>query len=81
MTMLTKPQLNILDYLNGYGGRMTMARYDKPVFGDYGPSIRRLLRRRMIAVETADQGFPQVVLTDVGIKTLRAYNRTVRPVA
>jgi hypothetical protein len=63
---MTQPQTAFLEWLAGHNGRCVMARYDKPMFGDYGPTIRRLMRRGMIARTCSPNGFPFLHLTEIG---------------
>lgn len=69
---MTEPQIHFLKWLSQYGNRCVMARYDKPMYGDYGPTIRRLMRRGMIVRTCSTNGFPYLNLTETG---KRAVNR------
>lgn len=71
---MTKPQRDFLKWLADYNGRCVMALYDKPMFGDYGPTIRRLLRRGMIVRTCSPNGFPFLNLTETGRRAVSETN-------
>ena len=68
---MTAPQVEFLTWLAGANGRCVMAQWDKPMFGDYGATIRRLLRRQMLRRTCSPNGFPFLHLTDTGRRALK----------
>jgi hypothetical protein len=71
---MTNPQKEFLKWLAAYNGRCVMARYDKPMFGDYGPTIRRLLRRGMLVATYSRDGFPFLNITETGRRAIAPSN-------
>jgi len=71
---MTEPQIGFLKWMASHNGRCVMARYDKPMFGDYGPTIRRLLRRGMIIRTCSPNGFPFLHLTETGRRAVSFTN-------
>lgn len=67
---MTAAQVDFLKWLGDWNGRCVMARYGKPMFGDYGPTIRRLKRRGMIRVSCSQNGFPFIDITEAGRRAL-----------
>lgn len=66
MKPFTQPQMDFVGWLARWNGRCVMARYDRPMFGDYGPTIRRLIKRGIVVRTCSQNGFPFLNLTPAG---------------